>query len=94
LGIENPRAILMENIRQSCIFKLYYFMECSTPETCGNNILKYWDYMAEFSNVCVDLNNPLFTEKCANLVIEKLNLDSKGIQKCMVDEINQSNLIS
>ncbi len=76
LGITNPRIMLMENIRQSCI---YY--------THVKDLEQYWDYMETFSKICADIDKPVFTEECAIDVINYLGLDRKEIDKCMKQEI-------
>jgi hypothetical protein len=52
--------------------------------------MHYWDYMAQFSDTCADINNPLFTEKCGKLIIDNLGLDSLYIERCISDEIAKS----
>jgi hypothetical protein len=89
LNITNPRIILLENIRQTCIYNLSDWKKCSlTPPECKERSLKYWDYMIQFSDTCSDLANPLFTEKCANMVIDYLSLDRSAIDNCIAEEIN------
>jgi hypothetical protein len=76
LGITNPRIILMENIRQSCI---YY--------THVNNLEVYWKYMESFAEICADIDTPSFNENCSNDVMEKSRIDIDDINKCMKQEI-------
>ena len=66
----------MENIRQSCIFKL---------NTKDPSI--YWNYMIQFSDTCADLNNPIFTEECSKNIIKYEGLDNAAIEECMKKEI-------
>lgn len=77
LNIKNERIVLMENIRQSCIYKLN-----------EQNIETYWDYMIAFSDTCADLNNPLFDHECSEGVMSALGLDKNSIEKCMKNLIS------
>jgi hypothetical protein len=61
LKIDNPRLILLENIRQSCIY-------------LNSELDDYWQYMINFSQTCGDINNLIFTEDCS---LEVLNYTSK-----------------
>ena len=78
LKIYNPRYVLLENLRQSCIFIIY-----------GLDI--YWKYMIEFGEKCINLNNPIFNEECSLESLYNINLDNKSynkIQNCMQDLID------
>ena len=59
MKIENPRRILIENIRESCIYKEF-----------GQEI--YWKYMLQFNKKCFDIKNPLFNEECALSVLKNI----------------------
>ena len=61
LQIDNPRRILLENIRETCIYQEF-----------GQEI--YWKYMVEFNTLCFDAKNPLFNEECALNVFKKILL--------------------
>jgi hypothetical protein len=89
MKISNPRVILIENIRQTCVFYTYSSAKCKN-ESCKAQTMIYWDYMAEFSDICANLDNPIFTEKCANLVIENLNLDKYKIDECVKNMVEKS----
>lgn len=58
MQIENPRNILIENIRESCIY-----------QELGQEI--YWKYMLQFNELCFDTKNPLFNDECALSVLKK-----------------------
>ena len=78
LKITNPRLVLMENLRQSCIFINY-----------GVDI--YWKYMINFGEQCVDLQNPIFNEECSLLSFFHLKFNEKDYEKistCMQDLID------
>lgn len=80
MNISNPRVMLMENIRQSCIFDTY----SSDTDT-------YWNYMMNFSDDCIDIKNPNFTEDCANAVMTKLKLDTEKVNSCIKKEVKSKN---
>jgi hypothetical protein len=72
MQIDNARVVLLENIRQSCIFKTY---DMQTDI--------YWNYMMNFSELCADINNLLFTEECSYKVMKLVNVVSTDIETCM-----------
>jgi uncharacterized protein YeeX (DUF496 family) len=76
MRVNNPRVILLENIRQSCIYKMN-----------TQDIRPYWIYMMQFSDTCGDINNPIFSEECAKNIINFVGLDHEGIEICMENEI-------
>ncbi len=78
LRIYNPRLVLMENLRQSCIFINY-----------GLDL--YWKYMIEFGKLCVNLEQPLFKEECSVMALYQIGFDPKNytkIKNCMQDLID------
>ena len=78
LKINNPRLVLMENLRQSCIFIIH-----------GLDL--YWNYMLEFGNQCVSYKNPIFNEECSRISFYRLKLNDKDyekVQTCMQDLID------
>ncbi len=70
LNIKNPRLILIENLRQSCIYSQY-------------NIDIYWNYMIYFNNNCLKIGNIDFNEECSIRSLSKNNIDKKKIDLCM-----------
>ena len=80
LNINNPRIILMENIRQSCVFKEY-----------GKDI--YWNYMMMFGERCASLDKPNFNEDCASKILNLTLIDSKIIKNCMKNMIEKNGKI-
>ena len=70
LNILNPRLILLENIRQSCIYNEF-------------GIDKYWNYMIFFNQNCLKIGNIDFSEECSSKSISKNNLNLKKINTCM-----------
>ena len=76
LNVNNPRTILMENIRQSCIFLEF------GQET-------YWQYMLMFGQICADTNKPDFNEECSYKVINDTLIDYNIVQRCMKNMIEK-----
>ena len=73
LQIDNPRRVLLENIRETCIFQEF-----------GQEI--YWKYMTEFNILCFDTKNPLFNEECALNALKKVYAGENNLNtlnKCM-----------
>ena len=78
LKITNPRVILLENLRQSCIFINF-------------GLDKYWKYMIEFGNLCAKVDNPIFNEECSKMCLYHMNYVKKDLEKiteCMQDLID------
>lgn len=72
MNIKSERSVLMENIRQSCIYLLNNY-----------NLDVYWNYMIVFSDTCADINNPLFDAKCSENVMSVLYIDNEKVKECM-----------
>ena len=73
LQIDNGRKVLLENIRETCIYQEF------GQET-------YWNYMNQFNLLCFDTKNPLFNEECAMNVFKKVQVnenDDSLLTKCM-----------
>ena len=78
LKIENPRLVLMENLRQTCIY-------------INHGVDVYWNYMLEFGKLCTNLKNPIFNEECSKICFYHLKMqenDYKKIENCMQDLID------
>ena len=78
LNIDNPRLVLMENLRQSCININY-----------GTDF--YWKYMIEFGNKCANIEKPIFNEECMLMSLYNIGFDKKNyinIKNCMQDLID------
>ena len=70
LNITNSRLVLLENLRQKCIFE-------------EENIEIYWKYMIKFSDVCADINMPTFNKKCSYQVMKLAKVNTKKNELCM-----------
>jgi hypothetical protein len=68
----------MENIRQSCIYNTFK----------NDDMDLYWNYMINFSDTCVDPNNPLFTEECATNMMQYTGISLETINQCMKQAVN------
>jgi len=78
LKIVNPRIVLMENLRQSCIF-------------INHGVDTFWKYMIKFGELCANLKSPIFNEECSKMALYQIKLndnDYKKIQTCMQDLID------
>ena len=78
LNIDNPRLVLMENLRQSCIYIKY-----------GTDF--YWKYMIEFGNKCANIKKPIFNEECSLMSLYAIGFEKKNyenIKNCMQDLID------
>ncbi len=83
LQIDNPRRILLENIRETCIFQEF------GQET-------YWKYMTQFNTLCFDTKNPLFNEECAINAFKKISTNQNDLDmlnKCMKQVIEYESKI-
>ena len=78
LNIDNPRLVLMENLRQSCLYIKY-----------GTDF--YWNYMIEFGNKCANIKKPIFNEECSLMSLYAIGFEKKNydnIKNCMQDLID------
>jgi hypothetical protein len=80
LNIENPRIVLLENIRQTCIYKE------------SKELDDYWNYMSTFAEKCADPRKFDFSKSCADKVIKEVGLNKVDIESCMTKEV-ESNLL-
>lgn len=72
LGIKNGQEVLIENLRQICIFK---------RRESEKNITMFLDYMQEFNESCMNFNSPNFKSACSKQVLEKIGLKEEAINK-------------
>ena len=73
LQIDNARRVLLENIRETCVYQEF-------------GLETYWKYMTQFNSLCFDMKNPLFNEDCAMNVFKKVQAnenDDNLLKKCM-----------
>ena len=75
LGITDSSKILLEAIRQKCIF-----MDSKRKE---GSIFNYWKYMSKFRYACID--DLKFNSNCAENVMDYVGIDSKAINVCIMN---------
>ena len=81
----NGRLIVNENIKQKCLYKW---------AQNNNNMMLYWDYMINFFNLCLDIDDPKFNPECSAIASLQLNIPNDQINKCISDSfINQDKII-
>ena len=83
MQIENPRKILIENIRETCVFQDF-------------GLETYWKYMVQFNELCFDIKNPLFNDECALSVLKKISFseeDFEKLNKCMINIVQYESKI-
>lgn len=83
LNIENSRMVLLENLRQKCIFTSY-------------PLATYWKYMVRFSDTCADLSLPLFDRNCSNDIMSTSQISKEVVEACMSKALSdpESKLLS
>ena len=79
-NIQNPRTILLENIRQSCIFQEY-----------GKD--HYWNYMMRFGELCLNPENPNFNAECSNTTMSIHTVMYDKVENCMKNMIEKDGKI-
>ena len=80
-NIKNPRTILLENIRQSCIY-----------QELGKD--SYYNYMMRFGELCLHPEQPNFTPECSNnsMTLHSI-VNHQRIEECMQDMIDKKGKI-
>ena len=77
LKINSGRVLIIENLRQKCVFK----------ESSNTNRSLFFKYVDNFSDVCADTSSPNFNEICSNQIIEKLKIDKNKIDTCISEAL-------
>ena len=75
-GPRTGREIVMEDLRQLCIYK-------QTRDEEDENI--WWDYVEVFSKSCVDRD---FNKECSEKAMKKVDIDPNQIDKCVRDSFD------
>jgi len=81
--IDNGRKILLENIRETCIYQEF-------------GLEVYWNYMIQFNILCFDMKAPLFNEECAMNVFKKIEINENDyilLKRCMNQQIQYESKI-
>ena len=90
-NLNDSSCILLENIRQKCIYDYAYDEKFKTEE--DDFIYKYWSYMENFYNNCIKAIPIRFTNECAEEQMKKVDINSNLIEKCIVDSFKLSKII-
>lgn len=83
LGVINGRQVILEDLRQICIFK----------ERNDITISEYIDYMKSFYDTCLNVNEPDFSEKCSISAMKKIGYSSEkinSIENCINNSFEDS----
>jgi len=104
IGIFNGQNIIIENIRQKCIFNIAKNQYKSTKYKLTEENLKernhiYFNYMTNFKEICINKTETenKFDTDCANKVLEIIGLNTDFVEECLhtsynsVDETNKLN---
>ena len=91
LNITDARKVILENIRQKCIYLDAYNL--TGEPNIKSNKYTYWDYMDYFYNDCIKSNPPKFSYECSEASMIKANINNTKIEECILDSFNLSILI-
>lgn len=85
LGVFQGREILLEDIRQKCIYLV------SNGKIKSNQVdpLLYWNYMANFYDNCITKNK--FNSECSYETVEDLGVSQEVINGCLMHSFNVGN---
>jgi hypothetical protein len=78
MGITDGKDILMEDIRQKCIWRIAY----SGSDEHSKD--QYWNYMINFFDKCINTTSPSFDYKCSTEVAESIGIPYTKIEDCML----------
>ena len=81
--IQEGQKILMEDIRQKCMYKL-------SNEKSNSNKLLYFDYMNQFYKQCINSDIITFNKICSKSTLEKLGYSENYLDKCVADSFGIS----
>lgn len=73
LGVTNGKDILLEDIRQKCIYLITY----KTDSTA------YWRYMSSFYNQCILGANPRFNVDCSYEILDQVGIEQAKLKECI-----------
>ena len=83
--INDGQAIIMEDLRQKCIYNLALENE---------NIFMYLNYLKSFHAEClIKGDNPQFNEQCAKKVLKSLDYSAIEIDSCIASSFNVNDLL-
>ena len=70
---QEGRKILLENIRQKCMFELNKKKE----------IKQYFNYLATFARLCINVEKKSLTRECSQLTLKNLGYDKSYLDDCV-----------
>ena len=84
LGVVDGRDIIIEDIRQKCIYNIANGLYKSDKFSQNNNTKKiYFNYMATFFDKCLNKTEKKFNYYCSKEVMEDLNINSNLVLECV-----------
>ena len=85
LGVIEGRIILLEDIREKCVYNMAYN---TTDDTTSPNL--YWEYMSSFYDTCINIDTPKFDHECAYDVADAIGIGSSQVKDCMAKSFSVS----
>ncbi len=82
LGVENGKDILLEDIRQKCLFNLSY------NSTDKDESYMFMKYLISYYDNCLTTLPPTFNYKCAYERLEEIGYDKTKIENCITKSFN------
>ena len=70
---QEGRKILLENIRQKCMYEL----------NKENNIKQYFKYLATFAKLCINVEKKSLTRECSQLTLKNLGYAEDYLDECI-----------
>lgn len=84
LGVLDGRDIIIEDIRQKCIYNIaseLFKSEKFTQKNCNKKL--YFDYMSNFYDKCLNKTEKRFNYYCSKEVMEETGLNSNLVLECV-----------
>ena len=81
LGVQNGKVILLEDIRQKCLYNL-------SANKTDDESLTYMKYMQAFYERCISVPNPKFNYQCAYETLGFIGYDVEQVKDCIVKSFN------
>ncbi len=86
LGVVDGRDIIIEDIRQKCIYNVANDLYKSEKYQQPNNTKKiYFDYMIKFFDKCLNQTEKRLNFYCSNEVMQDININTNLILECVYD---------
>lgn len=81
-GISDGREIVLEDLRQKCIFQI------SNTKGEDYNPGAYFNYMSKFFNNCVNGTSPDFNYDCSMKTMKQINFNPEKVDDCIKKSFN------